>query len=112
MVLAQILPFFGTFLDSTFPGTSPEPFSVLAQILLFFGTFLDSTFPGTRPDHFWYSPEFYPSLVLARILLFSNTRLDSTFFSTRPDHFLVLALILPFTDTGPDYNILLYSPRF
>ena len=55
------------------------PFPVLARILLFSCTHLDSTFVGTRPDLFRYSPRFYPSSVLAQILPFSGSRPDSTF---------------------------------
>ena len=69
-VLAYILPFFGTRLDSNFHDTRPDPFPVLAPIL---------PFTGTRPDStiLRYSPGFYPCPVLALILPFSCTCPDS-----------------------------------
>ena len=95
-------------MDTTFPGTRLEPFSVHARILPFSGTRTDSTL-------LQYWPEFYPSSILAgilpfsgagRILPFSGTRLDTTFPGTRPYSTLlrywfefyrspVLAIILP-----------------
>ena len=70
-VLAHVLTFYGTHLDSTFLGTLPDPFSLLTRILPFFGTCLHYTFPNTHPD---------PFSVLVRILPFSGTSSDSTFF--------------------------------
>ena len=117
MVLAGILPFSGIGPDSTILWYSPifYPSSVLARILPFSDTRLDTTLPGTHPDPFSILARILPSPVLARILPFSGTHTDSTlfryspgqFFDTRTDstftryssgfhHFPVLTLILPF----------------
>ena len=147
--ITLILPFFETL---------PDSFWVLARILPFPGTRLDSTifryshnldpFPVLVRTVFGYSHEFYiflyssacynfsvlpqirpfsgigleSLLTLARILPFPGTRPDSTIFrySHRFDPFPVLvgiafgyfARILPFLGTRPDSTIFLYSQRF
>ena len=96
-VLARILPFFGNRPDSTLLQYSPRfylPFPVLAQTL------------------FRYSSGFYPSWVLTQILPFSASHLESTFPSAFSDHFLVLAGILPFSETRPDSTLFQYSLGF
>ena len=105
MVVARILLFSGTRLDSTFPGSRSDPFLVLDQMLPFTGTCPDSTILR-------YLPGFYLSPVLVGILLFSGPHLDSTFLGTCPDRCLVLAQILPFSSTSPNSTLLWYSSRF
>ena len=129
LVLTRILPFLGTHIDWTFPGTHPNSFLILARILLFLGTHPDSTiflvptligpFSGTYPNSFW---------ILARILPFPGTRPDSIIFQSShrfdpfPVHvgiafghshgfylFPVLARILLLFGTPTDSNLFRYS---
>ena len=130
-VLDRILPFSGTRLDTTFPGTRSNLFLVLARILPFSSTHMDSTLLWYWPEFnhspvltwilplpvlagtfFQYSPGFYPSPIPAQILPFSGTCLDTTFLGTRSDLFLLLARILPFSGTSQNSTILWYSPGY
>ena len=128
-ILARILPFPGTRPDSTiFPYShciDPFPvlvgrifqylhgfylFPVLIRILPFFGTHTHSTLFQYSPGHFFdtrtdstfsrYSPRFYHFWVLTLIRPFSYTC---------PDTFSILARILPFAGTLPDFTICRYS---
>ena len=121
-VLARILPFSGTCLDSTFPGPFFDtrtdftlcryslkiyPSLVLIRTVCRYspGFYHSPVLARIQPflelvcTLFRYSHGFYPCLVLAWMLPFSGTRLDTTFPYTRSDHFSILARILPFFGT-------------
>ena len=87
MILARILPFFGTHTHSTLFRYLPGQF---------FDTRTDSTFSR-------YSPGFYHFSVLTQIRPFSGNR---------GDNFSILVRIIPFPGTRPDSTIFLYSHRF
>ena len=80
---------FHTRLDTIFPGTRPNPFSVLARIL---------AFSGTRPNCtiLWYSPRYYLSRCSPGP--FFGTHPDSTLLRHWPQlyHSSVLTWILPY----------------
>ena len=111
-----------------FSSTRPYSFSIVARILPFPGTRLDSTifrysdlfypfryssgqFFDTRSDSTFsrYSPRFYHFLVVTLILLVIGTRPDSFLNSHRFYVFPKLSWILPFFDTLTDSTIFWYS---
>ena len=108
-VLTLILLFSDTRPDSFSIVARILPFLVLARILQFSGTHIDSTLfrnssrrffnSGTDSTFSRFSPGFFQFLVLTLILPFSETR---------PDSFSIVARILPFLGTRPDYTIFRY----
>ena len=112
-VLARILPFFGSHIDSTLSLYSPGQF---------FDTRTDSSF--FQYLH-WFNPSpvlariifsipirILPFSVLARILPFFGIHIDSIFSGSRPKCFSILTWILPFSGTRPNSTNFWYSHWF
>ena len=93
-------------------NVSPSP--LLAQILPFYCTRLDSTLLQYSPAFYLFrcSPGFYHSPVLARILLLSVTYPDSTLLHYSPGFYLCRYSPGPFFGTHPNSTFLRYSPGF